>query len=78
MKKDPVTMTAGELEEHIAALREDADEAETERAYLQTRQRMPGHQLERYEAEIERLKAKIDDAEALLAGLRSGGTSIFG
>jgi predicted nucleic acid-binding Zn-ribbon protein len=77
VQKDPAEMSAEELEGHIAELTEDLDDVVGEEAFLrrQTSSRMPGHQLERYETQIGSLKRRIEEAEALLAGLRGGGAS---
>jgi hypothetical protein len=68
MEKDPNTMSAEELRDHIAALKDDLEEALADKAFLQrlTRTQMPGHQIERYEVEIASLEAAIERAESLL------------
>ncbi len=68
MQKDPNTMSAEELRDHIAALKDDLEEAKADKAFLQrlTRTQVPGHQMERYEAEIASLEAEIERAEGLL------------
>jgi hypothetical protein len=61
-------MSTEELRDHIAALKNDLDEVKEEKAFLQRlrRAQMPGHQIERYEDEIAKLEAAIEQAEALL------------
>ena len=62
-------MSAEELRAHIAALTDDLEEAKADKAFLQrlTRTQVPGHQMERYEAEIASLETAIEQAEGLLA-----------
>ncbi len=69
MKKDPFEMSVSELETHVAALKDDLEEVKDEKAFLQrlAKVQVPGHQIERYEVEIERLERKLAEAEELLA-----------
>jgi len=66
--EDLTGMTPGELEKLLSELREHLEEVEEERMFVlrQTGVHLPGKTVREYEAEVNELKAKIDEVEIAL------------
>ncbi len=66
-------MTPGELEEYLSKLRADLEEIEEERMFVlgQTGLHLSASEVGKYEADVNRLKARIEEAEQAAGAKRA-------
>jgi hypothetical protein len=71
--KDLAGMTVGELEKHVAKLKENLEEVEEEKMFVlsQTGLHVSASEVSKYEAEVGSLKARIEEAEQALRAKRA-------